>query len=247
MDFNTGRGSGDHSQRPNNTSASLFGSGQPEQASPRSGPPVGGSGDEFNLSDPLGSFVRTIRVLISNPVSFFRGLPARGGFVSPLAFAVICSVLAAIPMLILLVLLSLLSADFTVVLAALFSSLIFFVVFPIGTVISAFVNAAIYHLVLYLLVRNNNAGFEATLRVLCYASFPVLLAALFLIPFLNILVALTLSVYVIILFVLGIREMHRVTTGQAAIVVLVPFAVAVVFSLLFGVFGLLIGSLVGSV
>ena len=246
MDFNTGRGAGDPPRRPDDGSAPLFGSGQTNPARPLSGSSVGGSGEEFDLSDPLSSFVRTIRALLSTPVNFFRDLPPRGGFVRPLAFAAVCSVLAAIPVLFLFVLLSLFAADITVVLAALFSSLIFFVLFPVGIVVSAFVNAAIYHLVLYLLVRNDNAGFEATLRVLCYASFPVILAFLLLIPILNVLVALALSVYVIILFVLGIREMHHVTTGQAAMVVLAPVAVGVVLSLLLGVLGLLIGGLAGS-
>ena len=247
MDFNTGRGADHPSRRPDDSSGPLFGSGGTNPHRPTPGPSAGGTADEFNLSDPLGSFVRTIRSLVLNPVGFFRALPRRGGLVNPLAFAAICSVLAAIPLLILFVLLSLLAADITVVLTALFSSLIFFVVFPIGTIVSAFVNAAIYHLVLYLLVRNNNAGFEATLRVLCYASFPVILAVLFLIPILNILVALALSAYVIFLFVLGIREMHGITTGQAAIVVLAPVAVAVVLSLLLGGLGLVIGGLFGSV
>jgi hypothetical protein len=247
MDFNTGRGSGGPSRGSDDSSSPLFGGGQTNPSRPPVGPSARGTGGEFNLSDPVNSFVRIIRALIANPVGFFRALPPRGGFIRPLAFAAVCSVLAAIPFLILFVLLSLLAADITVVLAALFSSLIFFIVFPVGTIISAFVNAAIYHLVLYLLVRNNNAGFEATLRVLCYASFPVTLAFLFLIPILNILVALALSVYVIFLFVLGIREMHRLTTGQAAIVVLAPFGVAVVFSLILGGFGLVIGGLAGSI
>lgn len=247
MDFNTGRGSGRPSRGPDDSSNPLFGDGQTNPSRPPSGPSAGGSGSEFDLSDPVNSFIRVTRAVISDPVGFFRALPPRGGFVGPLAFAAVCSVLATIPLLILFVLLSLLAGDVTVVLTALFSSLLLFVVFPVGTIVSAFVNAAIYHLVLYLLVRNNNAGFEATLRVLCYASFPVVLAFLFLIPILNILVALALSVYVILLFVLGIREMHRLTTGQAAIVVLAPFGVGVVLSLLLGVLGLVIGGLAGSI
>lgn len=198
MDFNTGN-SGSSRGFSNGPSRSLFGG---EGAQRPSSDPAGGTGSEFDLSNPLGSFLQTIRGLISDPTGFFRALPPRGSFLNPLAFAAICSVLAAIPVGVLFVLLSLLAADVTVVITALISSLVLFVAFPVGTVVSAFVNAAIYHLILYLLVRHNNAGFEATLRVLCYASFPVVLAFLFLIPILNVLVGLAISVYVVILIVI---------------------------------------------
>lgn len=246
MDFNTGRGSKGPSRGSNDPSRPLFYAGPTDPARP-SGPSAGGSGDGFDLSDSVGSFVRTVKALISDPISFFRALPPQGGWVGPLAFAVVCSVLAAVPFGLLFVLLSLFAADATVVLAALFSLFVFLILFPIGAIVSAFVNAAIYHLVLYLLARGNNAGFEATLRVLCYASFPVILAFLFLIPLLNILVGLALSVYIVILLILGMREIHRLTTGQAAIVVLGHVAVGVVLSsLVLGILGLVISALAGS-
>ncbi len=239
MDFNTGGSGG---QNPNDPARPLYGSGPAGPAPGLSGGPTG----EFNMSNPVGSFVSTVRALVSNPVGFFRSLPRSGGFVNPLAFAAICSLIAAIPFGLLFVLFSLFAADASFFLTAVLLSLLYLVLFPAVTVLSDVVGAAIYHLVVYLLVRQNNAGFGATLRVVCYASFPVILAFLFLIPILNILIGLVLTVYVIILFVLGIREVHGMTTGQAAIVILAPVAVSVVLSLVFGLLAIVIGALAGS-
>ena len=90
MDFNTGGGSGRSDDRP------LFGG---EAGGPTGGPergPVGGPGGEFNLQDPVNSFIGTVRSLVLNPVGFFRGIPRQGNFVNPLVFAVVCALVNGI-------------------------------------------------------------------------------------------------------------------------------------------------------
>ena len=48
-----------------------------------------GEGD-YNLSDPINSFVDVARRVVLQPVGFFAGLPRDRNFVSPLLFALIC-------------------------------------------------------------------------------------------------------------------------------------------------------------
>ena len=51
---------------------------------------------DFSLREPVGSFIETCRLLVTGPVHFFAGLPARDGYRNPLAFGVICMMLATI-------------------------------------------------------------------------------------------------------------------------------------------------------
>ena len=243
MDFNTRRGSGGPSRGPKDSRGASSASGQTNPLGPPSGASAGGSGGEFNLSDPVNSFVSTVRRVVLDPVGFFRGLPTRGGFVNPLVFALICSVVAAVLggfLGIILAALGLAPQTVGASIVALFTGV---VLLPIMAAIGSFVGAGIYHLLVLLLVKPNNAGFEATYRVVAY-SFVIQLASwLSAVPWLGILVALVVGVYAIILGVLGIREMHATTTGKAAMVVLIPVAIFLLLALLLGtVFVLLLRS-----
>src|SRR5918911_710961 len=48
------------------------------------------SGGDYNLSDPVNSFVEVVRRVVLQPVAFFAGLPRQGSFLGPLVFALIC-------------------------------------------------------------------------------------------------------------------------------------------------------------
>lgn len=228
MDFNTGGGSGRPDDRP------LYGD---ETGGSARGPergPVGGAGGEFNLQDPVNSFVDTVRRVALDPAGFFRGIPKRGDFVSPLVFAIVCAVINGVLGGILGFLISLVSygdPDFGVgaALAGLIGSII---LTPVFTVIGLFIGAGIFHLLTLLFVRPANAGFEATFRVVAYTSVTQLVTWLAAIPFLGILIALVAAVYTIYLNVVGIREVHATTTGRAALIVLIPAAVLLLFVLL---------------
>ncbi len=100
-----------------------------------------------------------------------------------------------------------------------------------------FIGAGVYHLFVLLFVRPANAGFEATFRVVSYASVVLLVSW---IPIVGI-VAL---IYGVILHILGIREVHSTSTGTAALVVLIPVGVLLLLMILLGaaLIALLIGS-----
>lgn len=191
-----------------------------------------GSGD-FNLSDPVQSFVRTTREVLLNPVSFFRSVPRQGGFLPPLAYALICSVIAGVLSGIISLFVALIGDQgFGAALGALFFTII---VTPIATAVGLFIAAGIYHLLVWILVKPSNAGFEATFRVVAYASALQLLSWLAAVPILGILVAIAIGVYGIVLSILGIREVHATSTGKAALVVLIPVAIGIVLGVLIGI------------
>ena len=229
MDFNTGSGSG----RPEDESRPRFGGetgGQSPGGPPRG--PVISPGGEFTLSDPVGSFIRTVQGVLLNPVGFFRGIARQGDFVNPAIFALICALISA-----------LLSGIISLVLSPLFAGpsdtagetlaggvvgfLLTLILSPIYTAVALLIGAGIYHLLVLLFVRPGNAGFEATFRVVCYVAAIQLISW---IPIVNILAA----IYGIVLSVFGIREVHATTTGKAVAVVLIPVAVVLLLIVLVG-------------
>lgn len=237
MDFDTG-------SRPE--PAGSGGSGG--AAGPRPPDMSASAGGEFDLSNPVNSFIWTVKSLVFGPAAFFRGMPRNAGLKNPLAFAVVCSLIAAAPAALLVLLFSLvagLSGDATSAVGGIFGAFVVLLLYPIVTVIGLFVGAGIYHLLVLLLLRPSNAGFGATFRVASYGSFPNVLGFLFFIPILNILAGLAIGVYTVILYVLGLREAHATTTGKAALVVLAPVAVGLVLSIVFTVLAFVIGAAVG--
>jgi hypothetical protein len=190
------------------------------------------SGGEFDLSNPINSFADVVKRVVLQPVRYFAGVPRSGSLLNPLVFALVCVVISAI-LSALLVLAGVqqnpglnpnpqnaipsVFAPGSAVLGVLFA--------PIGGAIGLFVVAAIQQLLVRLIVGANNSGFGATFRVASYTQVTSLVNW---IPIVGPLVAL----YGLYLSVVGIREVHATTTGKAALVVLIPFAVVLVVALI---------------
>jgi hypothetical protein len=198
MDFNTGTG----------------GTGG-EGGSPQGpgGPPPQSSGSaataEFRYTDPVQTFIATVQGVVLRTADFFRGILRQGDFINPLIFAVICYAVAAI---------------LTGIIALVagrqgFGGLISdMILAPIGGAIGLFIGAGIIHLLVMLIIGSRNGGFEATFRVLAYASVTSLVSWIPLVGWIA-------SLYGIYIGIVGIREMHNTTTGKAAIVILIPAVV----------------------
>ena len=169
-----------------------------------------GEGD-YNLSDPIPSFIDTVRRVVLQTVSFFASLPQSRNLVNPLVFALICIEIYTI----LGGLLGLVRVGTNRGLGSFIASII---AAPIGGAIGLFILAAILHLLVRLVVGAGNSGFEATFRVAAYAAVVNLVSWIPLVGWL-------LGLYGIYLSVVGIREMHGTTTGKAALVVLIPAGV----------------------
>jgi hypothetical protein len=215
MDFNTGTGG---------TGGSPSGS---------SGPPPrvsgGAAGGEFNYTDPVQSFISTVQRVVLQPVDFFRGILRRGDFLNPLIFAIICAVISAVIGGIIGLLFSVATGQqgFGGAILGFLGSVIGA---PIGAAVVLFIWSGLLHLLVMLLVKPSNAGFEATFRVNSYTSTVQLVSW---IPIIGWLIAL---VWGIVLSILGIREVHSTTTGTAALVVLIPAVVV------FGGLALIVGA-----
>lgn len=178
----------------------------------------GASGGDYDLSNPVNSFLDVVRRVVTTPAEFFSGIPRRGNFLSPLVFALICALVSAV----LGGLLRLAWRSEAIGGVRFEGEGLGFLEFlgtvlwaPVGSTIGLLIVAGIAHLLVMLFVGDANAGFEATFRVACYAAVTNLVNW---IPFIGGLLAL----YGLYLAVVGIREVHATTTGKAALVVLLP-------------------------
>jgi hypothetical protein len=206
MDFNTGTGG---TEGPGGSSSG------PSSPPPRtSGVAAGG---EFNYTDPVQSFVSTVRRVVLQPVDFYRGVLRRGDFLNPLIFAIICyevySILSGI-----LALAGIGQQTFAGFIVSL-------ILAPIFAAIGLFIAAGILHLLVMLIVGSGNSGYEATFRVGAYAAVTSLVSWIPIIGWIA-------SLYGIYLAIVGVREVHTTTTGKAALVVLIPAAVVILIVLL---------------
>ena len=206
MDFNTGAG----------------GTGGPGGSSAGPGGSPGGAQSpaaaEFRYTDPVQTFVSTVRSVVTVPAEFFRGILRQGDLVNPLIFALICYEIYTI----LGGLLRLAGIGADLEFGGFIVSLI---LAPIFAAIGLFIGAGILYLLVMLIVGSRNAGFEGTFRVSAYSSVTLLVSWIPIIGWIA-------SLYGIYLAIVGIREVHNTTTGKAALVVLIPAAVLILLALI---------------
>src|SRR5215207_4900185 len=172
------------------------------------------SGGDYNLSDPLNSFVDVVRRVVLQPTAFFAGLPRQGSVLGPLVFALICIEVSVV----LVGLLTFLGTPggitwlfgargdqgFLAFLGGL-------VIAPIVGTVGLFLTALVTHLLVILVVGSGHSGFGATFRIVAYSSVTSLAGWL---PF----IGWIFSLYRLFLATVGIREMHATTTGRALLV-----------------------------
>src|SRR5215211_4505857 len=181
-------------------------------------------GGDYDLSNPLNSFVEVVGRVVRSPTEFFSSIPRRGNLLAPLVFALICTEISTI-------LGGLLRLVWRTRAAGGFRfegggyGFGEFLASVILTPIGLFILAGIAHLLVMLFVGSENSGFESTFRVVSYVSVTNLINW---IPFIGGLLAL----YGLYLAVVGLREMHSTTTGRAALVVLLPIGLILVVVLL---------------
>ena len=179
---------------------------------------VTASGGDYNLSDPVNSFVDVVRRVAFQPAAFFAALPRQGSLLSPLVFALICIEISVL-------LVGLLTfIDVPGGITSLFGArgnqgfLAFvggLVLAPIAGTVGVFLTALVTHLLVMVVVGSGHSGFGATFRIIAYSSVTSLVGW---IPFIGWIA----SLYRLYLATVGIREMHATTTGRALLVVLLP-------------------------
>ena len=176
------------------------------------------SGGDYDLSDPINSFVDVVRRVVFQPAAFFAGVPRQGSLLNPLVFALICIEISVL----LVGLLTFIDVPGGIIwlfgargdqgLLALLGGL---VLAPIAGAVGVFLTALVTHLLVMLVVGSGHSGFGATFRIVAYSSVTSLAGW---IPF----IGWIFSLYRLYLATVGIREMHGTTTGRALLVVLLP-------------------------
>ena len=175
-------------------------------------------GGDYDLSNPINSFIEVVRRLVYQPAIFFAGLPRRGNIINPLVFALICYEISAI-------LGGLLGLSGGEPDRGLVPFVVSIIAAPIAGAIGLVVLSGLMHLLVRLIVGAGNSGFGATFRVASYAIVGNLVSW---IPIIGSLIAVVYGIY---LSAVGVREMHETTTGKAVLIVLIPGSVILLIAL----------------
>ncbi len=177
------------------------------------------TGREFDLSDPARSFIDTTVAVVRQPARFFAHLPLSAGYLNPLIYSTTCVVISAVLSFLAFQVLGLPAFGDVAALAQsptdagrqVIDLLRDVILFPLGLLIFA----AVTHLAVRVVLGRKNSGFQATFRMGAYSTALLLLEWL---PYIGWLV----SVYSIYMWIVGLREVHRTTTGQAIGIMLLP-------------------------
>ena len=104
------------------------------------------------------------------------------------------------------------------------SAIVFFVILFIFQIIGVFISSAVFHIFVYL--AGGRKGLTQTIKAVIYGSTPGLLIGW--IPFIGMIGGL----WSLVLEVLGIRQLHEMTTGRAVLAVVIMLVVFVVLTVL---------------
>jgi hypothetical protein len=175
----------------------------------------------------LQAFLKTTQEVLFSPTKFFRKAAAGKGYWSPFIFALIAGIIGSGIALLWqwLFLSGVVPRQFLS--ATTQSAFLTFAVIsmPFTIALSILIGSGVTHLCL-MIVGGNRKGFEATFRAISYAYGAELF---YIVPFIGTFVG---TVYVMVLAVLGTREGHGISTGKAALAVLLPIIIAFVGILL---------------
>lgn len=174
------------------------------------------------------ALVETWREATLHPRPFFEAMPQRASLGPPVLYYLVIGIVTAAIGLLWAILLPEQGAQ----LGEQFgdmpegSPLVDFLLSPALLLLSLFVAGGVTHLMVLALVPQNQ-GFQATLRVFCFAYSPALLAAVLgFLPSLSMVLGIA---WMTALSVVGIREVHRTSTGRALTAVLIPLVIATLF------------------
>ena len=216
-----------------------------ESAAPA--PPVA-AGIPWERRAEIGFFpglFETIRAVLLEPSKAFSAMPLSGGLGAPLFFFVLVGSIGGLAGFVYQAVLNSINPSSTpqdqAMMAMLGSTAVIggsIMVMPILLAAIAFVTSALIHLAL-MVIGGANRPFEATFRVVCYSGGAT--AVLQLLPVCGAFVA---TIWNFILMVIGISAVHKISTGRAAVAVLLPTLVccglllAAVFALIAAAGGL---------
>jgi len=174
----------------------------------------------------LKGLLGTWKEVFFHPKKFFSEMPVKTSIASPILFALVWGSLAIIitafvNMLVVLSGTALPNLPAGTALppkmVMVGSYVVLMIISPLLVLAGVFLISCIYHLVV--LLFRGKEGFRATLRVLCYTN---ALAIFNIIPIAG---PIFVTLYSIILFVIGFKRAHKMNTGKAVIVALLPMII----------------------
>ena len=104
------------------------------------------------------------------------------------------------------------------------TAIILFIVFLLSSIIGAFIAGAIMHIFVYIV--GGRKGISQTIKALMYGSTPTLLFGW--IPFIGMLA----GIWSLILEIIGIKELHELTTGKAIMAMLIPIILLIILAII---------------
>lgn len=165
--------------------------------------------------------------VIFHPKQFFTNMPITGGLGRPLLFGLIWGSLAIIIAGIINILLQgagvtppAVGPEVPPKAVMVTTYIVLIILAPLLVTIGLFVGAGIYHV--SVLIFGGRKGFQPTFRVVCYANS---ISIFNVVPFLG---AVFVTVYSIILFCLGFKRAHGISTVKAAFAALLPMIILIV-------------------
>jgi len=187
----------------------------------------------------------TIRAVLLEPSKAFAAMPLTGGLGAPLFFFVLVGSIGGLAGFVYQAVLNSVNPSTTpqdqAMMALLGSTAVIggsIMIMPILLAAVAFITSALIHLAL-MVIGGANRPFEATFRVVCYSGGAT--AVLQLLPVCG---AFAATIWNFIIMVIGISTVHKISTGRAAVAVLLPTLVccglllAAVFALIAAAGGL---------
>jgi hypothetical protein len=177
--------------------------------------PAWESGEGF-----IGAFFKTVGEALFSPAQFFKKVGNGEGYLSPLVYGVICGIIGlGVEIVWDWFFLSILSERFALaeVMFQYYHATLNLMIFslPLKAVLYIVIASVIVHFCL-MMVGGNRNGFQRTFRTVAY-SFTACLWLL--VPFIGSIIIL---VYLLTLLIIGAREGHGISTGRAALAILLP-------------------------
>ena len=175
----------------------------------------------------IEAFAATWKGASLQPRQFFARMPEQGGFGAAIIYYLVIGILAAGAMLFFRLAFGPLEMDERGILEQLGfmgndEPLVDFLLSPVTLLASIFISASVTYLML-LLFAGISRQFKVTVRVFAYAYSPQILG---IIPYLGSFVG---FIWMVIVAIAGLSAAHRISTGRAALAVLIPLFVAFVF------------------
>jgi hypothetical protein len=168
----------------------------------------------------IWAFLRTTRDSLFSPTQFFRKVAKGEGYWSPLIYGVICGIIGfGIAILWQWLLVSRFIRIPTISFIP-YSFILLIITFtlPFVMALSILIGSAVTHFCL-MIVGGNRNGFQPTFRAISYSWSGNLFE---IVPFIGSAVG---GIYTLILTIIGVREVHGISTGKAVLAVLLPLIV----------------------